>query len=134
MATPAPRWCAAAILLAGLVCAAAAPAAEDSGGSGQPVEGVSSSPPAEAPPATFVAFDHEEDASCQLRDGRRVTVHSTHPTRRIRVWLERYYRNVPTGDRSRSELVPGAEAEPLGCDTIMNASQEWRIARAIFLD
>ncbi len=85
-------------------------------------------------PGSFVQFTHEDDSNCQLRDGKKIFVHSTHPTRRIRVWLDRYYQNVGTGDRGRSDLAPAAEAEPLGCDTVMNGAQEWRIARALFLD
>ena len=84
--------------------------------------------------ASFIEFILEDEANCQSRESQHVIVHSIHPKRTIRVWLDRYYRNVPTGDRSRTDLPPGAEPEGLGCATIMNAKQEWRVVRAVFLD
>jgi|GEM_PF-2379794 hypothetical protein len=84
--------------------------------------------------AAFIEFVLEDEANCQSRESQHVIVHNIHPTRAIRVWLDRYYRNVPTGDRSRSDLLPGAEPEGLGCATVMNARQEWRVVRAVFLD
>ncbi len=85
-------------------------------------------------PRQFIEFVHEEDAGCQTRDGKKILVRSTHASRHIRVWLDRYYQNVGTGDRSRSDLAPDGEPEPLGCDTVMSGQQDWRIARALFLD
>jgi hypothetical protein len=91
-------------------------------------------PTAEADPASFVAFVLEDDANCLLREGQHVLVYSTHPKRTIRVWLDRVYSGVGTGDRSRSDLPPGADPEPLGCSRVMDGTQEWRVVRAIFLD
>lgn len=85
-------------------------------------------------PAHYVQFVLEDDSDCLLRDGKHVTVHSTHPSRSIRVWLDRYYHDVGTGDRSRSDLKPGAEPEGLGCSRVDAAPQEWRIVRAQFLN
>lgn len=85
-------------------------------------------------PGAFVEFILEDEANCQSRDSQHVVVHNSHPKRTVRVWLDRYYRNVPTGDRSRSDLLPGAEPEGLGCATVMNAKQEWRVVRAVFLN
>jgi len=85
-------------------------------------------------PAAFVEFVQEDDSDCLMREGKHVVVHSTHPSRTIRVWLDRYYRNVGTGDRSHSDLKPGAEPEALGCSHVGDGTQEWRVARALFLD
>jgi hypothetical protein len=90
--------------------------------------------PAAEDPQGFVQFVLEDDTNCQMRDGQHVLVRSTHPKRTIRVWLDRYYAGVGTGDRSRSDLAPTAEAEALGCSRVMNGPQEWRIVRAIFVD
>ena len=91
--------------------------------------------PLSSEPAThFVEFILEDEANCQSRDSQHVIVRNTHPTKTVRVWLDRYYRNVPTGDRSRTDLLPGAEPEGLGCATVMNAKQEWRVVRALFID
>jgi hypothetical protein len=89
---------------------------------------------AEDDPAKYVAFVEEHAATCVQRNATQIQVRSTHPTRRIKVWLDRYHMDVGTGDRSRSELAPGAEPEPLGCSRSANGKQEWRIVRAIFLD
>ena len=103
-------------LLALLVCLAAVPAR------------------AEDDPAKYVAFVEENAASCVQRNATQIQVRSTHPTRRIKVWLDRYHMGTGTGDRSRSELAPGAEPEPLGCSRSATGKQEWRIVRAIFVD
>ena len=103
-------------LLALLVCLAAVPAR------------------AEDDPAKYVAFVEENAASCVQRNATQIQVRSTHPTRKIKVWLDRYHMGVGTGDRSRSELAPGAEPEPLGCSRSATGKQEWRIVRAIFVD
>jgi len=85
-------------------------------------------------PVNFVEFILEDEANCQSRESQHVIVHNIHPKRTIRVWLDRFYRNVPTGDRSRTDLLPGAEPEGLGCATVMNAKQEWRVVKAVFVD
>ena len=84
--------------------------------------------------ASFVRFVQEPAASCVERGGLQVLVKNTHPRRRVRVWLDRIYMGQGTGDRSRSELAPGAEPEPLGCSRNLNGTQEWRVVRAQFLD
>lgn len=96
-------------------------------------KGVQTAPVSDSP-AQFVEFILEDEANCQSRDSQHVIVHNTHPTKTVRVWLDRYYRNVPTGDRSRTDLLPGAEPEGLGCATVMNAKQEWRVVKALFLE
>lgn len=101
---------------------------------------VAAMPSADAPPAgtedprQFIEFIREDNADCQIREGQHLAVRSTHPTRTIRVWLDRYYQNVGTGDRSHSDLRPNAEPEALGCDTVMHGKQEWRVQRAQYVD
>jgi hypothetical protein len=104
------RWCL-------LLCAALAPcagAADD--------------------PSAFVSFVEEPSANCLARNGVEILVRNTHPSRTLRIWLDRYHMGTGTGDRSRSDLKAGAEPEPLGCSRSANGVQEWRLVRAIFVD
>jgi hypothetical protein len=84
--------------------------------------------------AKYVQFVEEPAGECVSRNGVEILVRNAHPTRTLRVWLDRYQAGVGTGDRSRSELRPGAEPEPLGCSRNSGGAQSWRIARAVFVD
>ena len=84
--------------------------------------------------AQFVQFTQEFEGRCTSRQGVQLLVKNTHPTRSVRVWLDRIHMGKGTGDRSRSDLAPGAEPEPLGCSRTDSGPQEWRIARALFID
>jgi hypothetical protein len=89
----------------------------------------------ERDPRTFVQLVEDFSGTCSGRNAKQVLVKSAHPSRVIRVWLDRYVMNVGTGDRSRSDLAPGGEPEPLGCSrSLEGATQEWRIVRAAFTD
>jgi hypothetical protein len=85
-------------------------------------------------PARYVQFVEEPAGDCVARNGMQILVRNTHPTRRLRVWLDRYQQGIGTGDRSRSDLAPGAEPEPLGCSRNSSGAQEWRVARAVFIE
>jgi hypothetical protein len=85
-------------------------------------------------PVKFVILSTEDDANCVRWEGQLVVVRNSHPTRRIKVWLERFHMGTGTGDRSRTELNPNTEPEPLGCSRSQYGKQEWRVVRAIFLD
>lgn len=90
---------------------------------------------AEEDAASFVKFGQDFGATCVNRDTVTVTVRSTHPSRTVRVWLERSLGGVPTGDRSKSDLKPDAAPEDLGCaKSLEGAEQKWTIKRAIFVD
>lgn len=89
---------------------------------------------AEDDAAKYLQFVEENTGSCVQRNGVQIQVRNMHPTRRIKVWLDRYQAGVGTGDRSRSELAPGAEPEPLGCSRGDAGKQEWRLVRAVFVD
>lgn len=84
--------------------------------------------------AAYVGFVEEPTATCVARSGVQIGVRNTHPHRTLRVWLDRYHMGTGTGDRSRSDLKPGAEPEPLGCSRSTTGAQEWRLVRAAFLD
>ena len=84
--------------------------------------------------ASFVQFSQEPTATCVSRNGQQILVKNSHPTRKLRVWLDRMHMGVGTGDRSRSDLAPGAEPEPLGCSRNLNGLQEWRVVRVVFID
>jgi hypothetical protein len=86
-------------------------------------------------PASFVKFGEDFGATCVNRNTVTVTVRNTHPSRTIRVWLERSLGGVPTGDRSKSDLKPDAPPEDLGCaKSLEGAEQKWTIQRAAFVD
>ena len=89
---------------------------------------------ADEDPASFVQFVEEPAGQCVARGGLQMLVRNTHPKRTVKVWMDRYHGGVGTGDRSRSELAPGAEPEALGCTRNNQAPQEWRIVRAQFVD
>lgn len=82
----------------------------------------------------YIVFVEEFAGHCTARNGVQILVKSSHPSRKVKVWLDRFYMNVGTGDRSRSELAPGGEPEALGCSRSLNGVQEWRIVKAQFID
>lgn len=82
----------------------------------------------------YVQFVQDFTATCVQRNGVQIQVRNSHPQRTLRVWLDRIHMGVGTGDRSRSELKPGAEPEPLGCSRTHTGAQEWRIVRAQWVD
>jgi hypothetical protein len=85
-------------------------------------------------PKQYLLFVEEFTGSCVARSGVQVLVKNTHPTRGLRVWLDRYHAGTGTGDRSRTDLPPASAPEPLGCSRNNNAPQEWRVVRAAFID
>lgn len=89
---------------------------------------------ADPDPRQYLLFVEEFTGSCVSRNGVQVLIRNTHPSRPVRVWLDRFHAGQGTGDRSRSDLAPGGEPEPLGCSRNHNAPQEWRVVRAAFID
>lgn len=85
-------------------------------------------------PTKFVTFSQDFAGNCVSRNSVQLLVANSHPTRTVMVWLDRFHMNVGTGDRSKTEMKPGAEPVPLGCSRTLDGPQEWRIARAKFLD
>lgn len=84
--------------------------------------------------AAHVQFVEDFVATCVQRNGVQIQVRNTHPSRSIRIWLDRVQMGVGTGDRSRTDLAPAAEPEPLGCSRTLTGTQEWRLVRAQFID
>ncbi len=84
--------------------------------------------------ASYVRFVQEPAATCVARNGMQILVQNAHPSRKLRVWLDRFHMGVGTGDRSRSDLLPGGEPEPLGCSRSLSGPQDWRLVRAAFID
>lgn len=83
----------------------------------------------------YVVFVEEFAGHCTSRNGVQLLVKNSHPTRKLRVWLDRYLMDVGTGDRSRSDLAPGGTPDALGCSSSLTGGvQEWRIVRAQFID
>ncbi len=85
-------------------------------------------------PLAQLRWERDFSANCVNRRGVQILVRNAHPTRTLRIWLERWHMGRPTGDRSRSELRPGAEAEPLGCSRTDSGEQSWKPVRAQFID
>ncbi|MBB1160445.1 hypothetical protein [Aquariibacter albus] len=98
----------------------------------QPAPEAAASDP--AAPEHYLSVEKDFTSNCVIRNGVQLLIRNTHPTRTVRVWLERTLAGRPTGDRSRSELKPGAEAEPLGCSVSSDQPQAWRVVKAQFLD
>lgn len=119
---PAPRRTALALLMAAAMPLAAA----------APVPEAAASEP--AGPESYLSVEQDFTSNCVIRNGVQLLIRNTHPSRTVRVWLERTLAGRPTGDRSRSELKPGAEAEPLGCSVSSDQPQAWRVVKAQFLD
>lgn len=82
----------------------------------------------------YVQFVEDFTGTCVSRNGVQILVKNTHPTRALRVWLDRYHMGTGTGDRSRTDLPAGSEPEALGCSRSLSGPQEWRIVRAAFID
>jgi hypothetical protein len=82
----------------------------------------------------YVQFVEEFAGNCVSRQGVQILVKNSHPTRKLRVWLDRYHMGKPTADRSRTDLPPAGEPEALGCSTNANGPQDWRVVRAAFID
>lgn len=124
---------AAVALIAGLSACAAMTTARAADAPATPTPPAALAAP-DGAPATFVTFVLETTGNCMLNNGQQVQMRSTHPSRTIRVWLDRYQRGIGTGDRSRTDLAPGAEPDPLGCSRSAAGVQEWRVVKAQFVD
>jgi hypothetical protein len=101
-----------------------------------PVAGMSAdaAPSQEEDARAFVRFVQEFEATCVARNAVQFLVTSSHASRTVRVWLDRYHMGVGTGDRSKTDLKPGAAPEALGCSRTLDGPQEWRIVRAQFVE
>lgn len=117
-----------------MLCGVLATAAVLAGPAARAVDAAAATQAAPGEAAAYVQFVEDFAATCVARNGVQIQVKSTHPSRKIRVWLDRMQMGVGTGDRSRTELAPAAEPEPLGCSRTLTGTQEWRLVRAQFID
>jgi len=85
-------------------------------------------------PLGFIAFSTDFDAKCVQRKGVMIYIANTHPSRTMKLVLERWYMGNRTADRGKSLLKPGEEPEPLGCSNIEGGKQEWKVLRSEWAD
>lgn len=85
-------------------------------------------------PSEFVKFTTDFDAKCVTRGGVMIYISNNHPSKTLKVTLERWFMDNKTGDRSRSILKPSDNPEALGCSKVSNLKQEWRIKKAEWYD
>jgi hypothetical protein len=131
----AQKFAALAVLVALIFSLPTLPAADAAEAVADPARPASpASAAADESPAAFITFVLETTGNCMLTNGQQIQMRSIHPTRKIRVWLDRFQRGIGTGDRSRTDLAPGAEPDPLGCSRSAAGVQEWRIVKAQFVD
>ena len=81
-------------------------------------------------PNDFLSFTTDFAAKCVTRGGVMIYLSNTHPSRKIKVTLERWYMNHKTADRGRSILNAKSSPDPLGCSKISEGKQEWKILKA----
>ncbi|MBU3693226.1 MAG: hypothetical protein FGM40_00130 [Rhodocyclaceae bacterium] len=85
-------------------------------------------------PLNFIAFSTDFDSKCVERRGVMIYIANTHPSRTMKLVLERWYMDNRTADRGRSLLKPGVEPEPLGCSNIEGGKQEWKVLKSEWAD
>ena len=85
-------------------------------------------------PLEYVKFTTDFDAKCVTRGGVMIYISNNHPSKTLKVTLERWFMDNKTGDRSRSILKPSDNPEALGCSKVSNLKQEWRIKKAEWYD
>jgi hypothetical protein len=83
---------------------------------------------------SFVEFTYDFDGECVMRDGKMMRVHNSHPSRRIKVYLHRYYAGVQQPGRTVQNLPAGAEPVALGCTRVSGRAQHWKALKARFMD
>lgn len=84
--------------------------------------------------ASYVEFEHDFHSQCVMRNGKMRLVRSTHPGRRIKIYLQRYYAGVRQPGRTTEVLEPGREAVTLGCTVVDGRPQDWKLVKARFVE
>ncbi len=85
-------------------------------------------------PLKFIAFSTDFDSKCVQRNGVMIYIANKHPSRSMRLVLERWYMDNRTADRGKSLLKPGEEPEPLGCSNVEGGKQEWKVLKSEWAD
>ena len=73
--------------------------------------------------AKYTQFVEENTGSCVQRNGVQIQVRNTHPTRRIKVWLDRYQAGVGTGDPLAQRTRPAPSPKRWAARAAMPASR-----------
>ena len=81
-------------------------------------------------PNDFLSFSTDFAAKCVTRGGVMIYLSNTHPSKKIKVTLERWYMNNKTADRGRTVLNAKSNPDPLGCSKVSEGKQEWKILKA----
>ena len=85
-------------------------------------------------PLKFIAFSTDFDSKCVQRNGVMIYIANKHPSRSMRLVLERWYMDNRTADRGKSLLKPSEEPEPLGCSNVEGGKQEWKVLKSEWAD
>ncbi len=75
----------------------------------------------------------EPEAQCVLLGGTMTGLRNRDRSRTLRVWVERWYLDVLTADRSRHDLPPDGSVRQLGCSETRSGAQRWTLFDARFL-
>ncbi len=81
-------------------------------------------------PINYLYFSTDFAAKCVTRGGVMIYLSNTHPSKRIKVTLERWYMGNKTADRGRTVLKAKSNPDPLGCSKVSEGKQEWKILKA----
>lgn len=75
----------------------------------------------------------EPEAQCVQLGGTMTGLRNRDRSRTLRVWVERWYLDVLTADRSRHDLPPDGSVRQLGCSETRSGAQRWTLFDARFL-
>ena len=71
-----------------------------------------------------------DDAECTNEGGKMIAIRGRHNAGTLKVWLDRWYSGVKTGDRGHHELAVGEEPLQLGCSKTGGDDQRWELVDA----
>ena len=81
----------------------------------------------------YIEFVHDHDSQCVMRNGKMQQVRNSHATRKIKLYLYRFFANKRQPGRTVEVLLPEGEPVSLGCTVIDGSPQHWEIAKARFV-
>jgi hypothetical protein len=88
-------------------------------------------PPVTAGSATdMVEWVQLDDAECSNEGGKMIAVRGRHSAGTLKIWLDRWYSGIKTGDRGHHELAVGEEPLQLGCSKTGGEDQRWELVDA----
>jgi len=91
---------------------------------------------AESLAGEYLEFLSVEDGHCQnlSQGGQLLLLKSTHPAKKIKFRLERYFAGVRQPGLVQDVIDPGSQPVRLGCTRVDNREQNWKVRLATFLD